>query len=375
MQIESIGAALPNHIVEWTLLVVTYPFFSGIIAGGTVITILVYLLGMHKLEAVERMGHFLGLAFIFTAPLFPMFDLKQPVRALFVPLYPNFTSPILLFFILWTTLTIVMLFKTYYMFRRDFVEQAKNETIFGKIAAKLTTGISTIDIEHDDKKVKLWASISIPVAMFFHAYVGFLMVSMHSMPMWNTPILLVMFLVSALVSGVGSAVLLYMMRQKIIGEPIDYSILKVPVVLMAVFAGFDLFLLFLENVSEWYWNTQHWHLIAMAMSHNIVAYIIEIVGLFFILIYGLRSAGHLDAQRTLVLGLMSLIAVYAARWTMVIPAQMIDKGHRGIVEPIIHWYGREGFLEVLALCCWAAFLFLLFISISGWKSKYEQSHA
>lgn len=370
-----IGVSVPNHIVEWTLLIVTYPFFSGIIAGGTVITVLVYLVGMHKLEALERMGHFLGLALIFVAPLAPMFDLKQPQNSLLIPFYPNFTSPILLFFILWTILTVVMLMKTYYMFRRDFAVRKENGGLFGLFAGILTFGAKDIDGEKDDKKVKFWASFSIPVAMFFHAYVGFLMVSMHSMPLWNSPILLVVFLISALVSGVGAAVLLYMLRQKIISEKIDYSILKVPILLMATFAGVDLFLVFIEFVTEFYWNTEHLALIAAAMQYNIPAFVIEVVGLLFILIYGYYAAGRLHAFNTLMLGIASLVAVLAARWTMVIPAQMIDKGGYGIVEPIIHMTGREGATEMLALYCFAAFLFLLFVRIAGWKSKFENSHA
>lgn len=371
---DLIGISIPNHIVEWTLLIVTYPFFSGIIAGGTVITVLVYLLGMKQLEPMERMGHFLGLALIFTAPLCPMFDLKQPFNSLFIPFYPNFTSPILLFFILWTILTFVMLAKTYYMFRRDFEVMSETGGIFAKIAGKLMLGAKNVNPEEDDSKVKVWASISIPVAMFFHAYVGFLMVSMVSMPLWGTPILLVMFLISALVSGVGAAILLYMMRQKIIGEPIDYSIMKIPLILMAVFAGIDLFLLFIEIVTEFYWNTEHWFQIAAVLAYNAIPFAIEVLGLAFILIYGLMSMNSITPRKIVLLSALSLISVYAARWMMVIPAQMIDKGGYGIVEPIIHWTGREGALEVVALFCWATFLFLVFISLAGWKSSFENDH-
>ena len=58
--IEAVGPTLPNHIVEWTVLIVTYPFFTGIVAGSTVITALVYLFGLRNLEQLERVGHFLA---------------------------------------------------------------------------------------------------------------------------------------------------------------------------------------------------------------------------------------------------------------------------------------------------------------------------
>jgi len=187
---------------------VTYPFFTGIVAGSTVITALVYLFGLRNLEQLERVGHFLAIALMLVAPLAPMFDLTQPIRGFLVPFYANISSPIILFFILWSILLMVMFLKSYFLFRRDFVERAKEGGIFGSIAGILTFGAKDINPEEDDKKVKFWAAVSIPVAMFFHAYVGFLMSAMHSMPLWGTSILLLVFLISAVISGIGATVLL-----------------------------------------------------------------------------------------------------------------------------------------------------------------------
>ncbi|MEM1964448.1 MAG: NrfD/PsrC family molybdoenzyme membrane anchor subunit [Candidatus Caldarchaeum sp.] len=361
------GPTLPNHIVEWGVLIVTYPYFTGIVAGSTVITALVYLFGLRKLEQLERVGHFLAIALMLVAPLAPMFDLTQPIRAFKVPFYPNFSSPIILFFILWTILLLVMFLKSYFLFRRDFIQKAKEGGIWGSIAGFLTFGARDVRPEEDDKKVKFWAGVSIPVAMFFHAYVGFLMSAMHSMPLWGTSILLLVFLISAVVSGIGATLLLYIVGQAILGEKVNPQVLKVPTLVMASFAGFDLFVLFIKYVSEWYWNTAEWPLIAMAIKANMLFYLVEFVGLLFVLIGGLTSLNSTVGGISL-LSIVSLISVYAARWTMVIPAQMIDKGHRGIVEPHIKLIGREGITEVIALYFLVFFLFFLFVSIAGWKS-------
>ncbi len=366
--IETHGPTLPNHIVEWTVLIVTYPYFTGIVAGSTVITALVYLLGLKKLEQLERVGHFLAIALMLVAPLAPMFDLTQPIRAFKVPFYANLSSPIILFFILWIILLAVMFLKSYFLFRRDFIERAKGEGLFGTIAGILTFGAKEVNPEEDDKKVKLWAAVSIPVAMFFHAYVGFLMSAMHAMPLWGTSILLLTFLISAVVSGIGATMLLYIVGQSILGEKVDTQILKVPTIVMASFAGFDLFVLFIEYVSEWYWNAAEWPLIAMAIKTNLIFYLVEVIGLLFVLIGGFSSMNRSLGGIT-ILSVVSLIAIYAARWTMVIPAQMIDKGHRGIVYPHIKLIGREGISEVIALYFLVFFLFLAFVSIAGWKSS------
>jgi predicted membrane protein len=352
------------------VLIVTYPFFTGIVAGATVISALVYLFGLKKLEQMERVGHFLSLSLMLVAPLAPLFDLTVPIRGFMVPLNANFTSPIILFFILWTSLFAVMILKSYFLFRRDFVERAKGEDFFGKIAGILTFNVKNINPEEDDKKVKLWAKVSIPVAMFFHAYVGFLMTAMHSVPLWGTSILLLVFLISAVVSGIGAVILFYVVGQRILGEKVEPEELKIPVLVMSVFAGFDLFVLFIEYVSEWYWNAAEWHLIAMALKANFLAYLIEIVGLFYVLIGGFTSLRK-SMNGIIRLSAVSVIAVYAARWTMVIPAQMIDKGHRGIVYPHIKLIGREGITEVISLFFLVFFLFFLFIAIAGYKPAHE----
>ena len=365
--IETHGPTLPNHIVEWTVLIVTYPFFSGIVAGSTIITALVYLFGFKNLQHLERVGHFLALSLLLVAPLAPMFDLTMPIRALFVPFYPNIASPIFLFFVLWNLLLVIMLLKSYFLLRRDFVERAKEGDLFGKIAGVLTFGAKEINPEEDEKKVKLFGIISVPLAMLFTSYVGFLLSSMHSIPLWGTPMVILVFLASAVVSGIGAAMLVYIVGQYILGEKVDVNNLRVPTIIMAAFAGVDLLLFLLELVLEWYWNTAEWPLISMAMKANFFFYLVKIVGLLFVFIGGLSSLNRSLSGMT-ILSVVSLIAVYAVRWTLVIPGQMIDKGHRGIVYPHIKLIGREGVSEVIALYFLAFFLLLLFVSIAGWKS-------
>ena len=369
--IETHGPTLPNHIVEWTVLIVTYPFFSGIVAGSTVITALVYLFGFKKLQHLERVGHFLALSLLLVAPLAPMFDLTMPIRALFVPFYPNPASPIFLFFVLWNLLLVIMLLKSYFLLRRDFVARAQEGDLFGKIAGVLTFGAKEINPEEDEKKVKLFGIISVPVAMLFTSYVGFLMSSMHSIPLWGTPMVILVFLASAVVSGIGATMLVYIVGQSILGERIDVDTLKTPTIIMAAFAGVDFLLFLLELILEWYWNTAEWPLISMAMKANFLFYLVKIVGLLFVFIGGLSSLNRSLSGIT-TLSVVSLIAVYAVRWTLVIPAQMIDKGHRGIVYPHIKLIGREGVSEVIALYFLVFFLFLVFVSIAGWKSALHK---
>ncbi|MEN3028954.1 MAG: NrfD/PsrC family molybdoenzyme membrane anchor subunit [Aquificaceae bacterium] len=214
-------------------------------------------------------------------------------------------------------------------------------------------------------------SDSFPLAFAFTGYVGFLMSSMQAIPMWGSHILIPVFLVSAVVSGIGASLLFYLVGNSLQGIEVKREDLRLPVVIMALFAGLDLLLLFLEIVLEWYWNTAHWPLIAMAMGANSLAYFIAILALLLVFLGGFTGLRRSSSGITL-LSILSLVGIYAMRWITVIPPQMIDKGGRTVVMPHIKLVGREGVSEVLALFLLALFLVLLFSSIAGWRSSYQK---
>ncbi|MDW8066910.1 MAG: NrfD/PsrC family molybdoenzyme membrane anchor subunit [Aquificaceae bacterium] len=369
--IESLGVALPNHKVEWTVLIVTYPFFSGIVAGSTVISLLVYLLGYKNLAHLERVGHFVALSCLLVAPLAPLFDLTMPARGFLVPFYPNLSSPIFLFFVFWTLLFIVMLLKSYFLLRRDFIGRAKEGGFFGSLAGFLTFGARDVNPEEDDKKVRFWALISFPLAFAFTGYVGFLLSAMQAVPMWGSHILIPVFLVSAVVSGIGASLFFYLVGNSFQEISVRAEDLRLPVVIMAVFAGLDLLLLFLEIILEWYWNTAHWPLLASAMGANLLSYLIAILALLFVFLGGFTGLGRSTGGITL-LSIASLLGIYAMRWITVIPPQMVDKGGRAVVSPHIKLIGREGFSEVIALFLLGLFFILLFASVAGWRSTHHK---
>jgi Ni/Fe-hydrogenase subunit HybB-like protein len=82
----------------------------------------------------------------------------------------------------------------------------------------LTLGSFDISEEalHKDKKAIKWlAAAGIPVALFLHGYAGFIFGSVKANALWLTPLMPVIFIVSAIVSGIALCLLSYIVVTEI----------------------------------------------------------------------------------------------------------------------------------------------------------------
>ena len=57
--------------------------------------------------------------------------------------------------------------------------------------------------------------IGIPSAFLLHGYVGFIFGSVKANPWWSTPLMPIVFLFSAMVSGIAAVLVLYMAFMKV----------------------------------------------------------------------------------------------------------------------------------------------------------------
>src|SRR5205809_7243284 len=81
--------------------------------------------------------------------------------------------------------------------------------------------VSTEARNIDDKVGYAVTVIGIPSAFMLHGYVGFIFGSIKANPWWSTPLMPVVFLFSAMVSGIAAVMLLYMAAMKFKGRSID----------------------------------------------------------------------------------------------------------------------------------------------------------
>src|SRR5208337_515573 len=110
-------------------------------------------------------------------------------------------------------------------YRRDIVVMSQSTTGWKRwIYRLMTLGSSNISkraLEIDDKVGWVITLIGIPSAFLLHGYVGFIFGSVKANPWWSSPLMPVVFLFSAMVSGIALVMLVYMAMMKIRRRPVD----------------------------------------------------------------------------------------------------------------------------------------------------------
>ncbi len=110
-------------------------------------------------------------------------------------------------------------------YRRDIVLMSQSSHGWKRLIYRaLTLGSDNISeraLEIDERVGWLVTVIGIPSAFLLHGYVGFIFGSVKANPWWSTPLMPVVFLFSAMVSGIAAVLLLYMFLNWLRRVPID----------------------------------------------------------------------------------------------------------------------------------------------------------
>lgn len=213
---------LPNEYVYWSIQIVMYPYMTGLVAGAFVLSSLYHVFGVEKLKQIARFALVFSFALLPVAMLPLMLHLQQPLRGIHVLMTPHFTSAISAFGIVFLTYACIVGAEIWFVYRRFFVEslqrlEAKTvrsvfDTLLLMIYRIISLGAHDLSAESlaaDHKAVKLLAGIGIPVACFLHGYAGFIFGSVKANALWMTPLMPVIFICSAVVSGIALCIVSY----------------------------------------------------------------------------------------------------------------------------------------------------------------------
>ena len=115
-------------------------------------------------------------------------------------------------------LMVVLLLEIWLEYRAEIVQLAQTTTGLKRwIYRALTLGshnISPAARRIDDKVGYAVTVIGIPSAFLLHGYVGFIFGSVKANPWWSSPLMPVVFLFSAMVSGIAAVMVLYMVSHE-----------------------------------------------------------------------------------------------------------------------------------------------------------------
>jgi Ni/Fe-hydrogenase subunit HybB-like protein len=194
---------------------VVYPYVTGLVAGAFILASLVRVFKVKELEPIYRFALLTSFSFLLAAPLPLLFHLGHPERCFEVLMTPHVTSPMAMFgFVYAWYLMAVLLLELWFDYRKDFVEWSKTEGgIHGTIYRLFTLGVTDVSpaaLRLDERLGKIITIVGIPSAFLLHGYVGFIFGSIKANPWWGNVLMPIIFIFSAMVSGIALCVFLYM---------------------------------------------------------------------------------------------------------------------------------------------------------------------
>ncbi len=351
------GYVYPNEtVIPWTVLIVVYPYLTGLVAGAFTISSLYQVFGFHQLRPVAHFALLVSLCCMIVVPLPLLLHLGHPERAFNAMITPHITSAFAVFAYAALFYVILLMVETWFVFRPYIVHEAQQaKGVLSWIYRAATLGsydLSENAMSYDRKWLFALAIIGIPGAHGLHGYVGFVFGSLKSREWWSSDLMPAIFLFSAIISGTALVIVLYVASCKLRKVPIDLPCLKVMAYSLWGFMMFTLLLEGVEFASLVYRGREGYDVIMQFVAGPLLIP-------FFVLQFGIGSVLPLAVitffiwrganDRALVIGVTAsavlvLLAVLMMRYNVVIGGQEISKTGKGLLAYHPPIFGREGLL-------------------------------
>ncbi|MFH1009766.1 MAG: NrfD/PsrC family molybdoenzyme membrane anchor subunit, partial [bacterium] len=155
----------------------------------------------------------LCIVFLLFATLPLLIHLGQPLRAFNIMVTPNFTSAMAGFGYIYSSYLVVVALEIWFVMRSDLIQRARQAKglVFGFYRAVVLYNLRDDEATRraDHRITRVLAGLGIPLACLLHGYVGFLFGSLKANPWWSTPLMFVIFIFSAIVSGISILIFHY----------------------------------------------------------------------------------------------------------------------------------------------------------------------
>jgi len=357
------GYMYPNEMeLQWSVLIVLYPFITGLVAGAFILASLERVFRVESVKPTYRLALLTALAFLLVAPLPLQLHLGHPERSLEMYLTPHTASAMAMFgFVYLWYLMAVLVLEIWLDYRRDIVRLARTATgPLRFLYRAMTLGsydVSEEALRVDDRAGYVITLIGIPSAFLLHGYVGFIFGSVKANPWWSTPLMPIVFLFSAIVSGIATVMLLYMAATTLRQATIDMRCLDT--IARYLFYAFiiDFSLEMLDLVHRIYEADESFHTLDfMVKTRLYLPHIVVQIVLGTLVPLGLLALTQLvnlteRARRGTyaVAGVLTLIGIFAMRWNVVIGGQLFSKSFLGYTTYKMAFATREGLLPAVLL--------------------------
>jgi Ni/Fe-hydrogenase subunit HybB-like protein len=378
------GFMYPNEVeLQWSILIVLYPYITGLVAGAFILASLERVFKVEAVKPTYRLALLTALAFLLVAPLPLQLHLGHPERSMEMYLTPHRSSAMAMFgFVYLWYLTVVLLLEIWLEFRADIVRLSQTTTGLTKAVYRaLTLGSQNVSPAAriiDDKVGYAVTVIGIPSAFLLHGYVGFIFGSIKANPWWSTPLMPIVFLFSAMVSGIAAVMLLYIVSMKVKKRAIDMRCVDTIAKYLFYTFVIDFTLEMLDLIHRTYEADESFRsLDFMVHTRLMVSQIILQIILGTLVPLTLLAVNQLwrfaeGARRAMytVACSLTLIGIFAMRWNVVIGGQLFSKSFLGYTSYKVDLVTREGLVPSIGLMLLPfAIFFVLIKLLPPWPEK------
>jgi Ni/Fe-hydrogenase subunit HybB-like protein len=357
------GFMYPNEVeLQWSVLIVLYPYITGLVAGAFILASLERVFRVDAVKPTYRLALLTALAFLLVAPMPLQLHLGHPERSFEMYLTPHRSSAMAMFgFVyLWYLLAVLVL-EIWLDYRRDIVLLSQSTTgwkrLFYRVLTLGSDNISPRALKIDDRAGWIITIIGIPSAFLLHGYVGFIFGSVKANPWWSSPLMPVVFLFSAMVSGIAVVLLMYMLMTRRRREPIDMQCVDTVAKYLFYIFIIDFSLEMLDLIHRIYEADESFRSLdfmvhtKLYFSHIVLQILLGTV--LPIALLGLTQVVKLPAMSRkriyVVSGCLTLVGILAMRWNIVIGGQLFSKSFLGYTTYKMGFVAREGLLTAIVL--------------------------
>jgi len=357
------GYMYPNEItLYWSVLIVLYPYITGLVAGAFILASLERVFNVAAVKPTYRLALLTALSFLIVAPLPLQFHLGHPERSPEMYFTPHATSAMAMFgYVYLWYLMAVLTFEIWLDYRRDIVLFSQTSKGLKRVIYKIMTlgssNISKRSLHIDERVGWVITLVGIPSAFLLHGYVGFIFGSIKANPWWSSPLMPVVFIFSAMVSGIACVMVLYMAVTKLRGKMIDMKC--VDTIAMYLFYTFiiDFSLEMLDLIHRIYEADESFRSLdfmvhtKLFFSQIVVQIILgTLVPLILLAVTQVTSLPEIARKRIYsTAGALTLIGIFAMRWNVVIGGQLFSKSFLGYTTYKMSLVTKEGLLVSIGL--------------------------
>jgi len=304
----------------------------------------------------------IALAYLIVAPLPLLTHLGHPERSFEIFLTPHFKSAMAMFgFVYAWYLMLVLLLEIWFEYRADMVRWSQREGGLRKIMHWVLTlgsrSLSPESIQFDKKAVYAITLVGIPSAFLLHGYVGFIFGSIKANPWWSSVLMPIVFLFSAIVSGIALVFLIYYVTTMLRGKKPDMACLNKLASFLLYALIIDFSLESLDFIHRLYESEESIEILSqliytkLFISLTIVQILLGTIGPMLLLAFARfsRLPDELKRVSYFIAALFVQVGIFSTRWNVVIGGQLFSKSLRGLTVYKLEMGGQEGLLIALGL--------------------------